>query len=158
MVSIIRRISASAIALASVSTFMELPKFNGGSQRLMALAQQLRLYKPPPFLDDIEEQSIEESARKVVSPVGFPESAAPIAQQSEKFRPKRAAVLICLFEGDGGDLRVILTKRSSKLSTHSGQWSYVSRGNVSVIILICLTREFGMYGSLLYLGFSVSLL
>ncbi|CAA6665813.1 unnamed protein product [Spirodela intermedia] len=36
-----------------------------------------------------------------------------------KSRP-RAAVLICLFEGDLGELRVILTKRSSTLSTHSG--------------------------------------
>ncbi|KAF4398247.1 hypothetical protein G4B88_009863 [Cannabis sativa] len=34
--------------------------------------------------------------------------------------PKRAAVLVCIFQGDGGDLRVILTKRSSNLSTHSG--------------------------------------
>ncbi|PON99104.1 Dihydroneopterin triphosphate diphosphatase [Trema orientale] len=35
---------------------------------------------------------------------------------------KRAAVLVCLFRDDdrGGDLRVILTKRSSSLSTHSG--------------------------------------
>ncbi|KOM53709.1 hypothetical protein LR48_Vigan09g236800 [Vigna angularis] len=33
---------------------------------------------------------------------------------------KRAAVLICLFEGGDGSLRVILTKRSSSLSTHSG--------------------------------------
>ncbi|BAT87154.1 hypothetical protein VIGAN_05049600 [Vigna angularis var. angularis] len=32
---------------------------------------------------------------------------------------KRAAVLICLFEGGDGSLRVILTKRSSSLSTHS---------------------------------------
>ncbi|XP_052735673.1 nudix hydrolase 15, mitochondrial isoform X4 [Vigna angularis] len=34
---------------------------------------------------------------------------------------KRAAVLICLFEGGDGSLRVILTKRSSSLSTHSGE-------------------------------------
>ncbi|KAI4296866.1 hypothetical protein L6164_036786 [Bauhinia variegata] len=100
---------------------MEASNFNGGSRRLVALAQQLRLYKHPPFLDETEEQSVEESDGKVVSQVGFPESATPIAQQSEKFKPKRAAVLICLFEGDAGDLRVILTKRSSKLSTHSGE-------------------------------------
>lgn len=97
-----------------------------GSQRLLALAQQLRLYKPPPFSsdDDIEEQRIEEIAHKVVSQVGFAESNTPIAQDPERFRPKRAAVLLCLFEGDVGDLRVILTKRSSKLSTHSGLWSF----------------------------------
>jgi len=92
----------------------------GGSQRLLALAQHLRLYKPPPpFSEDVLEQSIEESGGKVVSQLGFPESATLI-QNPEKFSPKKAAVLICLFEGDDGDLRVILTKRSSKLSTHSG--------------------------------------
>ncbi|XP_052182523.1 nudix hydrolase 15, mitochondrial-like [Diospyros lotus] len=97
----------------------------GGSERLSALAQQLRLYKPPPTsgdADDAEdEQKLEESAGKVVSQVGFPESATPIAAQPQRFRPKRAAVLICLFEGDDGELRVILTKRSSGLSTHSGE-------------------------------------
>ncbi|KAM1108210.1 hypothetical protein ACFX2I_004908 [Malus domestica] len=104
---------------------MELPNACGGSQRLIALAQQLRLYKPPPFPsdDDIEEQRIEETAGKVVSQVGFAESDTPVARDPEKFRPKRAAVLICLFEGDAGDLRVILTKRSSGLSTHSGEVS-----------------------------------
>lgn len=92
----------------------------------MALAQQLRLYKPPPTFDDTdteEEQRVQESAGKVVSQVGFAESSTPIDTQSERFRPKRAAVLICLFEGNDGDLRVILTKRSSTLSTHSGEVS-----------------------------------
>ncbi|KAL0363436.1 UNVERIFIED_CONTAM: Nudix hydrolase 15, mitochondrial [Sesamum calycinum] len=98
----------------------------GPSRKLMALAQQLRLYKPPSPQsdDDEEEQRIEESAGKVVSQVGFAESATSVARQTpERFRPKRAAVLICLFEGDHGELRVILTKRSSKLSTHSGEVS-----------------------------------
>ncbi|XP_043700669.1 nudix hydrolase 15, mitochondrial-like [Telopea speciosissima] len=107
---------------SSVSSLMD-SNCIGGSLRLSNLAQQLRLYKPPPsFDDDIEEQRIEESAGKVVSQVGIAESAAPITHP-EKFKPKRAAVLVCLFEGDGGDLRVILTKRSSRLSTHSGEVS-----------------------------------
>ncbi|KAG8490122.1 hypothetical protein CXB51_016002 [Gossypium anomalum] len=101
---------------------------NGGSlpfssQRLLALAQQLSHYKPPPCsLDDGDEQEriIEETVGKVVSQVGVQESVTPISQNPEKFKPKRAAVLICLFEGDAGDLRVILTKRSSRLTTHSG--------------------------------------
>lgn len=94
----------------------------GLSGRLMVLAQQLRHYKPPlPSDDEEDEQRIEESAGKVVSQVGFAESATSVAQQTaERFRPKRAAVLICLFEGDDGEFRVILTKRSSRLSTHSG--------------------------------------
>ncbi|KAK2994556.1 hypothetical protein RJ640_017285 [Escallonia rubra] len=104
----------------------------GSSPRLMALARQLRLYKPPPTMDESEEERrVEESGGKVVSQVGFAESATPIANQTERFRPKRAAVLICLFEGDGGDLRVILTKRSSGLSTHSGFiWPVVCLGSV----------------------------
>ncbi|XP_028780313.1 nudix hydrolase 15, mitochondrial-like [Neltuma alba] len=41
---------------------------------------------------------------------------------SSQFRPiKRASVLICLFEGDDGNLRVLLTLRASSLSTHSGE-------------------------------------
>ncbi|KAJ1387547.1 NUDIX hydrolase-like domain superfamily [Sesbania bispinosa] len=40
----------------------------GGSQRLLALAQHLRLYKPPPFPEDIVEQSIQENAGKVKWP------------------------------------------------------------------------------------------
>lgn len=58
-----------------------------------------------------------------MSQVGFAESSAPIVHQQESFKPKKAAVLICLFEDDHGDFRVILTKRSSKLSTHSGEVS-----------------------------------
>lgn len=99
---------------------------NTTSQKLFVLAQQLRLYKPPPPTydedDDFEEQKLEESVGKVVSQVGFQESVTPVAVvKEERFKPKRAAVLICLFEGVNGELRVILTKRSSKLSTHSGE-------------------------------------
>ncbi|RDX64341.1 Nudix hydrolase 15, mitochondrial, partial [Mucuna pruriens] len=36
---------------------------------------------------------------------------------------KRAAVLICVFEGGDGNLRVFLTQRASSLSTHSGEVS-----------------------------------
>ncbi|KAK9936531.1 hypothetical protein M0R45_013367 [Rubus argutus] len=120
MISIFRRLITT-----SLPPSMQPPNSCGSSQRLLALAQQLRLYKPPPssWDDDSEEQRIEESAGKVVSQVGFAESNTPIAKDPEKFRPKRAAVLICLFEGDNGDLRVILTKRSSGLSSHSGEVS-----------------------------------
>ncbi|RWR97475.1 nudix hydrolase 15, mitochondrial [Cinnamomum micranthum f. kanehirae] len=109
-------------ATPTLSTLME---SSSGSQRLRALAQQLRLYKPPPSPpssddEEEEEQKRQESARKVVSQLGFAESSAP-NPHPPKFTPKRAAVLICLFEGDAGDLRVILTKRSRNLSTHSGE-------------------------------------
>ncbi|CAL5345105.1 unnamed protein product [Camellia sinensis] len=114
---------ASSNYLSKSKLMMDSNNCFGGSQRLTTLARHLRLYKPPPTFDesDIEEQRIEESAGKLVSQVGFVESATPIASQPERFKPKRAAVLICLFEGDDGDLRVILTKRSSRLSTHSGE-------------------------------------
>ncbi|XP_057764348.1 nudix hydrolase 15, mitochondrial-like isoform X2 [Salvia miltiorrhiza] len=108
----------------SLSKFIIMETHNSG--RLVVLAQQLRLYKPPPTSDDDEEeQRMEESAEKVVAQVGFAESATSVAQvrPAERFRPKRAAVLICLFEGDNGEFRVILTKRSSQLSTHSGEVS-----------------------------------
>lgn len=99
----------------------------GPSRRLLSLAQQLRLYRPPPEDDhDEEEQRIEDSVGKVVSQVGFPESVTSVAQQTaQRFTPKRAAVLVCLFEGDDGEFRVILTKRSSRLSTHSGKFDYI---------------------------------
>jgi coenzyme A diphosphatase NUDT7 len=36
------------------------------------------------------------------------------------WRERRAAVLICLFEGQEGELRVILTKRCMKMASHPG--------------------------------------
>lgn len=78
------------------------------SPNLLKISEQLRLYEPPPAppqddpkSDSVEEEAVEESAIRI--------------------RPKRAAVLVCLFEGDQGEVRVILTKRSSTLSTHSGR-------------------------------------
>ena len=131
MIPILRRLSKSIPLVPStpfsLSKLIVMDSSSSGSQRLVALAQQLRLYKPPPTFEDMEEQSLEESGGKVVSQVGFAESATPIAQQDpQRIRPmtKKAAVLVCLFEGDAGDLRVILTKRSSRLSTHSGQWAF----------------------------------
>ncbi|KAD3336860.1 hypothetical protein E3N88_32379 [Mikania micrantha] len=86
---------------------------NSISSRLAVLAQQLRLFKPPE-LDTDKEVS--------VSHVGFTESSGN--QPPEKFNPNRAAVLICLFQGNNDDgLRVILTKRSSGLSAHAGEVS-----------------------------------
>jgi len=96
---------------------MDCSNSNGGSKRLLDLAQRLRLYKPPLLPEDILDGVMEE---KVVS-----ESITSIAQNTEEFRYKRAAVLICIFEGDAGDLRVLLTKRSSKLSTYSGQFNFI---------------------------------
>ena len=71
-----------------------------------ALVRRLRLHRPAPSPYDPEPAA----------------AAVPAtAGDGELFRPRRAAVLVCLFRGDGGELRVILTKRSSSLSTHSGR-------------------------------------
>ncbi|TVU06408.1 hypothetical protein EJB05_49621 [Eragrostis curvula] len=71
-----------------------------------ALISRLRLHRPAPSLYD-------------PSPAATPNLAAPAS--GELFRPRRAAVLVCLFRGAAGELRVLLTKRSSSLSTHSGE-------------------------------------
>jgi hypothetical protein len=42
----------------------------------------------------------------------------------ELFRPRRAAVLVCLFRDAAGELRVILTKRAY---THSGRHMWLAR-------------------------------
>lgn len=81
------------------------------SPNLLKISEQLRLYEPPPAppQDDHQSDSIEEEA---------------VEESAIRIRPKRAAVLVCLFEGDQGEVRVILTKRSSTLSTHSGEVSF----------------------------------
>lgn len=79
----------------------------------MNLAQQLRLYKP--LLDDT--QTIHPPHNSTVQ--------QSVDKESERCsRPNRAAVLICIFQGEQeGDLRVILTKRSSTLASHPGEIS-----------------------------------
>jgi hypothetical protein len=68
-------------------------------ERLETLAQQFRLHKPRTLADDTN--SIQHTLGSSLT--------------------KRAAVLICLFQDPHGDhLRVILTKRASTLSSHSG--------------------------------------
>lgn len=49
-----------------------------------------------------------------------PSNTNPLKETSIYKQNKRAAVLICLFEGQDGNLRVILTQRASSLSTHAG--------------------------------------
>ncbi|XP_020577321.1 nudix hydrolase 15, mitochondrial-like [Phalaenopsis equestris] len=89
------------------------------SSNIQKLIQQLRLYSAPRFGSSFgnEDDEIDERG-KVFSQMGLAESSVPPPVTSQN---QRAAVLICLFEGDHGDLRVILTKRSSNLSSHSGE-------------------------------------
>ncbi|GJN16437.1 hypothetical protein PR202_gb03425 [Eleusine coracana subsp. coracana] len=83
---------------------MDLEKDPGADME--ALLRRLRLHRAAPSPYD-------------PSPAVTP--APTNASDGELFRPRRAAVLVCLFRGAGGELRVILTKRSSVLSTHSGE-------------------------------------
>ncbi|KAL8526610.1 hypothetical protein ACS0TY_015712 [Phlomoides rotata] len=65
-------------------------------------------------------------------------------------RKKRAAVLICIFSGREGELRVILTRRSMKLSSHPGDVALpggkMDEGDVddSATALREATEEIGM--------------
>ncbi|GJN16436.1 hypothetical protein PR202_gb03424 [Eleusine coracana subsp. coracana] len=79
---------------------------DGTSVDMEALIRRLRLHRPGPSPYD-------------PSPAVTPSTAASAA--AELFRPRRAAVLVCLFRSNSGELRVLLTKRSSSLSTHSGE-------------------------------------
>ncbi|OMO76309.1 hypothetical protein CCACVL1_15772 [Corchorus capsularis] len=81
-----------------------------GSDALETLAQRLRLYKPS-VLHQIPETTATESVS----------DSREINSNGKSEKRKRAAVLVCIFRGNNDDLRVILTKRSSTLSSHSGE-------------------------------------
>ncbi|XP_065877699.1 nudix hydrolase 15, mitochondrial-like isoform X2 [Euphorbia lathyris] len=88
------------------------------SEDLISLAQQLRLYKPPQHLNNLigQQQQQKEVPDKAINGIGKELDCA------ESTKPNnRAAVLICIFQGNDGDLRVILTQRSSTMSSHSGE-------------------------------------
>ncbi|CAK7343822.1 unnamed protein product [Dovyalis caffra] len=89
-----------------------------GSQKLQKLAQQLQVLTPTPSVD----MELEQLDDNIGSKLEIMES---VAVENDEFflvnsRKRRAAVLICLFEGNENELRVILTKRSMKLSSHPG--------------------------------------
>lgn len=81
------------------------------SPRFKSLAEQLRHYRAPPW------QPEEDS---VTSSVGMPATEA--SRKDLKVFPtkKRAAVLVCLYQGANEEFRVILTKRAGSLNSHSG--------------------------------------
>ncbi|WMV49106.1 hypothetical protein MTR67_042491 [Solanum verrucosum] len=79
------------------------------SESLVKLAERLRLYNP------ISTQS---SKIQEFVPKNQELGADPIPNNTNS---NRAAVLVCLFEDPQGHLRVILTKRASTLSSHSGE-------------------------------------
>lgn len=84
----------------------------GKSETLVRLSQRLRLLKPnhhdhiSNYHTDVKDSNTQNSARELIP---------------QEINLSIAAVLICLFEGEKGDLRVILTRRSSTMSSHSGE-------------------------------------
>lgn len=82
----------------------------GRSENLVKLVQRLRHENQSHDFDSIinvKDSRTQESAAESV----------PL----EGIKLSRAAVLICLFEDEKSELRVILTRRSSTLSSHSGK-------------------------------------
>ncbi|KAH7514670.1 hypothetical protein FEM48_Zijuj11G0114400 [Ziziphus jujuba var. spinosa] len=97
----------------------------GSKTLLHRLAQQLQLYKPHRvLLDDHEvDQGNNDEEEQIGSNCGIRNYMRTTSQEFSNcvnWRKRRAAVLICLFEGPQGELRVILTKRSMKLASHPG--------------------------------------
>ncbi|KDP21058.1 hypothetical protein JCGZ_21529 [Jatropha curcas] len=91
----------------------------GKSQKLVSLARQLLLYRPTYSLTNPTSQQDQEGVpgeEKITDSQKLDSTA-----ESARTNNNRAAVLVCIFEGNDGDLRVILTKRSSTLSSHSGE-------------------------------------
>lgn len=61
-------------------------------------------------------------------------------------RKRRAAVLVCLFEGHGGELRVILTKRSMKLPSYPGIYELSASCRLFIIICFCINTTLSHNG------------
>ncbi|KAK4364116.1 hypothetical protein RND71_015474 [Anisodus tanguticus] len=102
------------------------------SDNLIKLAERIRLYNPTnqPSLSTSnsfnintqnESPTIQECTVNEVVPKKQEYGTDQIGNNSSRSKPNRAAVLVCLFEDQQGHLRVILTKRASTLSTHSGE-------------------------------------
>ncbi|GAA0141807.1 phosphatase [Lithospermum erythrorhizon] len=90
-----------------------------GSSSLLKLAERLRHYKP--IDQQIESSSHDQNL--IGSERIDCDGQVIIVTSNDKSTSGRAAVLVCLFEDQHGDIRVILTKRSSNLSSHSGEVS-----------------------------------
>ncbi|XP_040383088.1 nudix hydrolase 15, mitochondrial-like, partial [Oryza brachyantha] len=105
-----KRPSAEHSCITDLTAPASMEEDPGSSSNMDALIQRLRLHRPRP------------SPYAAGNPsAALAPSPAAAGGAGEPFRPRRAAVLVCLFRGGAGELRVLLTKRSSSLSTHSGE-------------------------------------
>lgn len=98
---------------------------NTTTTSLKDLAQQLLLYKSP-----LQQAPNTNSTHQFSKHNGVVQQhdlnkideANQVTAPPKRFKPNRAAVLVCIFEDEEhDDLRVILTKRSSNLNKHSGE-------------------------------------
>lgn len=98
-------------------------KEDWGSEKLKKLAEQLLSYKAPiNFLGVDNDDDDDNDDGGVSSTVAIPEEIAKLIHKlPPNLGKKKAAVLVCLFHDDNGDLRVFLTKRATSLSSHSGE-------------------------------------
>ncbi|KAG5550636.1 hypothetical protein RHGRI_015548 [Rhododendron griersonianum] len=85
------------------------------SEKIQILAQRLQCSRPPPPLRSLNGEIVENDTDDHKH--GINSSMMHFVGRRER----RAAVLVCLFEGTGCELRVILTKRSMNLSSHPGE-------------------------------------
>ena len=125
---------------------------NWGSQTLRVLAKQLQVYKPPFVVEEPGNEA--DVICNSVSP-GMEKPAAikddPFSYSVKCCRERRAAVLVCLFEGDEGELRVILTKRSMKLSSHPGNvtselsWNWLIWSQFKIVCLKVASRKMFLF-------------
>ncbi|KAF7144081.1 hypothetical protein RHSIM_Rhsim05G0221800 [Rhododendron simsii] len=87
-------------------------------EKIQILAQRLQCSRPPPpppppssLIGEIVENDTNDHKHGINSSM----------MHFVGRRERRAAVLVCLFEGTGCELRAILTKRSMNLSSHPGK-------------------------------------
>ncbi|PHU04337.1 Nudix hydrolase 22, chloroplastic [Capsicum chinense] len=87
---------------------------NGKSENLIKLAERLGHYNPNNQESSVNEFVLQKQEFETDTIVNNNDN-------SRRWKSNRAAVLVCLFEDQHGHLRVILTKRASTLSSHSGE-------------------------------------
>ncbi|XP_052173633.1 nudix hydrolase 15, mitochondrial-like [Diospyros lotus] len=95
-----------------------------GCRKLQSLAKRLRCYRPTTSCSFNMSRQIE-NHENILNTSDHSDravnSSSTITNKPAASIERRAAVLICLFQGTAGELRVILTKRSMNLYSHPGE-------------------------------------
>ncbi|XP_059642897.1 nudix hydrolase 11-like [Cornus florida] len=92
------------------------------SDTLQNVAKQLQYYTSLTTAKEETHQNEDEHGTSS-NPIAVESAPAKISDQFScaDSRNRRAAVLVCIFVGQEGELRVVLTKRSMKLFSHPGE-------------------------------------